>query len=150
MNHPDDYIEVETSFLGDATGEVFAVKEASTLSRQPIERSFETQSGFLVLVKPVGNRYSLSFKRQIGTPPTSSIFLTPDEARRLSNLLGPDFESDTADPYAGNISEFEFASLSPKYGKSSANNHLVAIVGTLTLIVVIAVVAYQLKFHTGQ
>lgn len=150
MNHPDDHIDIKASFQGDETGEVFAVKEAEPLHIESYGRSFETQSGFLVLVKPIGNRYSLSFKRQIGTPPTSSIFLTPDEARRLSNLLGPNFESDTADPYTDNASQFEFASLSPKYGKSNSGGHLVAIVGTLTLIVVIAVVAYQLRFHTGQ
>ena len=89
MNHPDDYVQSTTPFYGDQTGEVFALKEEAPPELESYDRSFETQSGFLVLVKPVGNRYSLSFKRQLGTPPTSSIFLTPDEAHRLANILGP-------------------------------------------------------------
>ncbi len=89
MTHPDDYVQSTTPFYGDQTGEVFALKEEAQPELESYDRSFETQSGFLVLVKPVGNRYSLSFKRQLGTPPTSSIFLTADEAVRLANILGP-------------------------------------------------------------
>ncbi len=137
-------------FYGDETGEVFAVKEEERPKLETYQHYFETQSGFLVIVKPIGNIYSLSFKRQLGTPPTSFISLTPDEARRLSNLLGPKFEAEAADGYAAddvNIAEYtSFARHSPKYGKTTFGGRLAVIVGTLTLFVVIAIITYQLKF----
>jgi hypothetical protein len=150
LSHSEDYIETSTPFYGDKTGEVFAVKEEESAKLETYEHHFETQSGFLVIVKPIGNTYSLSFKRQLGTPPTSFISLTPDEARRLSNLLGPKFEAEAVDGYPvdeANIAEYtSFARHSPKYGKTTFGGRLAVIAGTLTLLVVIAIITYQLKF----
>ncbi len=88
MKYPDDYTRPRSQFLGDQTGEIFtAPPESISFTGEHSECSFETQSGYLVLVKQLGSRLALSFKRQIGTPPTSSIFLTTDEARRLANVL---------------------------------------------------------------
>jgi K+/H+ antiporter YhaU regulatory subunit KhtT len=139
-------------FYGDETGEVFSVKEAERPKLETYTHSFETQSGFLVIVKPIGNVYSLSFKRQLGTPPTSFVTLTPDEARRLSNLLGPKFQPEAAEAYAEEMemAEYSFAKHAPKYGKNSFGGPLAVIIGTMTLLVVIAIVTYQIKFHTGQ
>jgi len=55
-----------------------------------LEFALETQSGFLVVVKGSGNdgRVSLAVRRRVGTPPSSSIALAPDEVKRLINLLG--------------------------------------------------------------
>src|SRR5579864_4738829 len=82
MKRSDDYRQPDANFpSGDTRGDLLSV-HLDTLSRnQAVERSFETQSGYMVLIKQLGSRYALSFKRQIGTPPTSSIFLTSDEAR---------------------------------------------------------------------
>ncbi|MBS1996623.1 MAG: hypothetical protein JSS86_09945 [Cyanobacteria bacterium SZAS LIN-2] len=55
-----------------------------------LEFALETQSGFLVVVKGSGNdgRVNLAVRRRVGTPPSSSIALAPDEVKRLINLLG--------------------------------------------------------------
>jgi len=50
----------------------------------------DTQSGFLVVIKRIDSRLALSVKRRLGTPPVSSILLTPDESLKLSRILaGP-------------------------------------------------------------
>src|ERR1700728_4549269 len=86
MKYPDDTTQPRNQFYGDQTGEIFTLTEKSAeFAAEHTESSFETQSGYLVLVKQLGSRLALSFKRQIGTPPTSSIFLTNDEAKRLAN-----------------------------------------------------------------
>jgi len=48
----------------------------------------DTQSGFLVVIKRIDSRLALSVKRRLGTPPVSSILLTPDESLKLSRILG--------------------------------------------------------------
>jgi len=54
-----------------------------------LEFALETQSGFLVVVKGSGNdgRVTLAVRRRVGTPPASAIALTPNEVKRLVNLL---------------------------------------------------------------
>ncbi len=51
------------------------------------ERVVDTQSGFLIVIKRLTDKLSLSVKRRIGTPPTSSVSLTPDESLKLSRIL---------------------------------------------------------------
>jgi hypothetical protein len=52
------------------------------------ERVVDTQSGYLVVLKRVdGSRVALSVKRRIGTPPSTSILLTPDEQVKLAKIL---------------------------------------------------------------
>ena len=90
MKQPDDFKQPEAPLRDDETARAFPALTADRSRHQAVERSFETQSGYLVLIKQLGSRYALSFKRQIGTPPSSSIFLTSDEAKRLSNMFGSD------------------------------------------------------------
>jgi len=92
LKQPDDYRQPDARFRDDETAGTFSEEIHSR--RQTVERSFETQSGYLVLIKQLGSRYALSFKRQIGTPPSSSIFLTSDEAKRLSNMFGSNHQAD--------------------------------------------------------
>ncbi len=51
------------------------------------EKTVDTQSGFKITIKPSGDQQSLSVKRQVGTVPSSSILLTPDESLKLSRIL---------------------------------------------------------------
>ena len=90
LKQPDDYRQPEAPFHDDETAEKLIDSQESFPTHQAVERSFETQSGYLVLIKQLGSRYALSFKRQIGTPPTSSIFLTVDEGQRLANIFNSD------------------------------------------------------------
>jgi hypothetical protein len=60
------------------------------------ERVVDTQSGFLVVIKKIDTRLALSVKRRIGTPPVSSILLTPDESLKLSNILATPLETGAA------------------------------------------------------
>lgn len=85
----DDHRSSKTPFTGDQTGDIFA-DTSNLVSQSPITtvRTVETQSGFLVVLKDVEDRTSLSVKRKIGTPPQSHVLLTADEVRKLSRILG--------------------------------------------------------------
>ncbi|MBZ0188982.1 MAG: hypothetical protein K8F91_22245, partial [Candidatus Obscuribacterales bacterium] len=87
MTYSDDYASPQAPFQGDPTGDIFS--EPDVVSQSPLTsvRVVETQSGFLVAVKEVDSRYSLSVKRRIGTPPTSHVLLTGDESLKLSRIL---------------------------------------------------------------
>ncbi len=149
MNYSDDYVNSTAPFQGDETGEVFAIKEQEAIKLSPYERSFETQSGFLVLVKPVGSRFSLSFKRQIGTLPSSSISLTPDEAHRLANILKPNPNSEDEMDYAQDGRTAYINLVRPVRSKQSrVVEATVLILGTVLMCSVMVVIAYQL--HHGQ
>jgi hypothetical protein len=52
------------------------------------ECQIETQSGFMLVFKGLKDKATLSIRRKVGTPPSSAVTLTPDELRRLSNLVG--------------------------------------------------------------
>lgn len=71
------------------------MKPSAQLNQAPtdqtdLEFALETLSGFLVVVKGSGNdgRVTLAVRRRVGTPPASAIGLTPDEVKRLINVLG--------------------------------------------------------------
>jgi len=81
----DDYA---STFSGDETGDIFDAPDVVRQSPTTTERVVDTQSGFLVVIKRVDSRFSLSVKRRLGTPPVSSILLTPDESIKLSKILG--------------------------------------------------------------
>lgn len=51
------------------------------------ECQLETQSGFMLVFKGAKDKATLSVRRKVGTPPSSAVTLTPDELRRLSNLV---------------------------------------------------------------
>jgi hypothetical protein len=80
----DDYA---STFSGDDTGDIFDAPDVVRQSPTTTERVVDTQSGFLVVIKRVDSRLSLSVKRRLGTPPVSSILLTPDESLKLSRIL---------------------------------------------------------------
>lgn len=82
MNFSDDQASPATP-----AGDIFG---ADLISNSPTtsERVVDTQSGYLVVLKKVdGSRVALSVKRRIGTPPGTSILLTPDEQVKLSKIL---------------------------------------------------------------
>ncbi len=87
----DDYTSSSQSqapFAGDQTGDIFQ-SEDNVVAQSPVTtvRMVETQSGFLVVLKDVEERVSLSVKRKIGTPPASQVLLTSDESLKLSRIL---------------------------------------------------------------
>ncbi len=84
MSFSDDYA---STFSGDDTGDIFDAPDVVRQSPTTNERVVDTQSGFLVVIKRVDSRLSLSVKRRLGTPPVSSILLTPDESLKLSRIL---------------------------------------------------------------
>lgn len=85
MAFSDDYA---STFSNDESGDIFDAPDVVRQSPTTTERVVDTQSGFLVVVKRIDSRFSLSVKRRIGTPPASSILLTPDESVKLSKILG--------------------------------------------------------------
>lgn len=86
MSYSDDYASPRASFSGDDTD---YLDSADPIQDSPVtaERVVDTQSGFLVVIKRLESRLSLSVKRRIGTPPSSSILLTQDESFQLSRIL---------------------------------------------------------------
>jgi hypothetical protein len=90
LSFSDDHASPAAPFFGDETGEIFETPDVVFHSPTTTERVVDTQSGFLVVVKRVDSRLALSVKRRLGTPPVSSILLTPDESLKLSRILaGP-------------------------------------------------------------
>ncbi len=90
MSFSDDHASSAAPFFGDETGEIFDAPETGALLPAGSERLVDTQSGFIVVVKRVDSRQSLSVRRRLGTPPVSSVLLTPDESLKLSRILaGP-------------------------------------------------------------
>ena len=87
MNYSDDHLSPAASFSGDETGQIFDTPDVVRQSPTTNERVVDTQSGFLVVVKRVESRITISVKRRIGTPPASAIQLTLDESIKLSAIL---------------------------------------------------------------
>lgn len=72
-------------FSGDQSG--LDYPDVLLQSPTTTERIVDTQSGFLLVIKRMGERLALSCKRRVGTPPSSNILLTPDESIKLSKIL---------------------------------------------------------------
>jgi hypothetical protein len=87
LSYSDDQVSSAKPFVGDETGTIFNAPDVVLQSPTTTERVIDTQSGFLVVVKHLGIRDTLSVRRRIGTPPSSSILLTPDESLRLAQIL---------------------------------------------------------------
>lgn len=86
MSYPDDPTSSATPY--GETGDVFGGSDVVSSSPTTSERIVDTQSGYLVVVRRVdGLRVALSVKRRLGTPPSSSILLTPDEQVKLAKIL---------------------------------------------------------------
>lgn len=91
MTYSDDSASPASQFTGDSNGKIFDLPDLLPNSPTTTERVVDTQSGFLVVIKRLGERLGLAVKRQMGTPPSSTIILTPDEALKLSRILGTSF-----------------------------------------------------------
>lgn len=87
MNFSDDHSSPAAPFTGDS-GQIFDHNDVVFSSPTTNERVVDTQSGFLVVVKKLGARISLSVRRHLGTPPSSQLILTPDESVKLARILG--------------------------------------------------------------
>ncbi|MBX9690480.1 MAG: hypothetical protein K2X27_27440 [Candidatus Obscuribacterales bacterium] len=97
MSFSEDSSSSAAPFSGDSSGQIFDLPDMVASSPTTSERVLDTQSGFLLVVKKLNERLSLSVKRQIGTPPSSSVSLTPDESLKLSRILESSFSSDDFD-----------------------------------------------------
>ena len=105
MSFSDDYASPPQPFSGDETGDIFQEQQQDLIWDSPTttERVVDTQSGFVVVLRRVDSRLALSVKRRLGTPPVSSILLTPDESLKLARILaGPQLTERT--PVTGTIS----------------------------------------------
>jgi hypothetical protein len=87
MSFSDDHASPAAPFSGDNTGDIFNAPDVVLNSPMTIERVVDTQSGFLVVVRKLDERHALMVRRRLGTPPSSSIVLTPDESLKLSRIL---------------------------------------------------------------
>ena len=147
MKQPDDHRQPEAPFYSNETGASLLGQQEPSAKLQAVERSFETQSGYLVLIKQLGSRYALSFKRQIGTPPTSSIFLTADEGQRLANIFNltqrKHLEHSPAVDLQQNISAIR--SLQSPRRKRAVVMPTTLFLVSLILSIVLAILAYQLQ-----
>ena len=85
MTFSEDPTSPPAPFSGD--GSIFDHPDVLLQSPTTSERVVDTQSGFLVVIKRMGERLALSCKRRVGTPPSSSVLLTPDESLKLSKIL---------------------------------------------------------------
>lgn len=94
MSFSDDPSSPAAPFSGDNTGQIFDLPDMVQSSPTTTERVVDTQSGFLVVVKKIGDKISLFIKRQVGTPPSSSVPLTADETIKLSKILSSSFSGD--------------------------------------------------------
>ncbi len=83
----NDQPSPQAPFSGDETGSIFDAPDLVLQSPTTTERTVETQSGFLVVIKRLEERLALSVKRCLGTPPSSSVLLTPDESLKLARIL---------------------------------------------------------------
>ena len=147
MKQPDDYRQSDAPLRDNDLAGAFLDHQANP-RRLTVERSFETQSGYLVLIKQLGSRYALSFKRQIGTPPTSSIFLTVDEGQRLANMFSSNPKEDDeaeygtpAEDFKANIDDLRHI----KRRKSPIAMPTTLFVISLVLWAVLAILAFQLQ-----
>lgn len=103
MSYSEDPSSPAAPFSGDSTGQIFELPDMVQGSVTTTERVVDTQSGFLIVVKRLTDKLSLSVKRRIGTPPASSVSLTPDESLKLSRILStsivdPEVEAQSEPP----------------------------------------------------
>lgn len=91
MSYSEDQTPPTAPFSGDASGQIFETPDMVATSPETTERVVDTQSGFLLVVKKVSDRLALSIKRNVGTPPSSSVSMTPDESLKLSRILASSF-----------------------------------------------------------
>jgi hypothetical protein len=93
MSFSEDPTSPAAPFSGDGSGQIFEMPDMVAGSPTTSERVVDTQSGFLVVIKRLNDHLCLSIKRQIGTPPNSSVSLTPDESLKLSRIIAGSLSS---------------------------------------------------------
>ncbi len=94
MSFSEDPSSAHAPFTGDSSGQIFDLPDMVSGSPTTSERVVDTQSGFLLVVKKLNDRLALSIKRNVGTPPSSSVSLTQDESSRLSRILASSFSGE--------------------------------------------------------
>jgi len=95
-----------TPFAGDGSGKIFDAPDMVWATSAAPERVVDTQSGFLVVIRKQGDTQSLLVKRRLGTPPSSTVTLTPDEGIKLARiLLGNANEQTVAQAFAPEAQE---------------------------------------------
>lgn len=94
MSFSEDPSSAAAPFSGDNSGQIFDLPDLVSSAPTSSERVVDTQSGFLVVVKKINQEISLFIKRQVGTPPSSFVPLTPDESIKLSRILSSSFSED--------------------------------------------------------
>lgn len=121
MTYSEDHASPPAPFSGD--GSVFDHPDVLLQSPTTNERVVDTQSGFLVVVRRMGERLALSCKRRVGTPPSSNILLTPDESVKLSKILAASIigldeptDQNAGNPALGGRRRFPFTTPTPKRG----------------------------------
>jgi hypothetical protein len=85
MSFSEDSATPAAPFTGD--GSVFDQPDVVFNLPTTSERVVDTQSGFLLVIRRLGDRLAMTCKRRVGTPPSSAILLTPDETIKLSRAL---------------------------------------------------------------
>jgi hypothetical protein len=127
MQYPDDKREPEpSSFFSDGSGGIFDAHDLdpSMIWQSPTthERVVDTQSGFLVVLKRgESERLLLSVKRRLGTPPSSSIALTPDECLKLSKILAGNWDPERI---YGSVSDEAQAYLRKQRARFNSNSKI--------------------------
>jgi hypothetical protein len=149
LKQPDDYRQPDAPFRDDETAGGSLDQQGPLFRRQTVERSFETQSGYLVLIKQLGSRYALSFKRQIGTPPTTSIFLTADEGKRLADMFGSNSRPQSEDCISDGLKE-SIDSLRSLRNRSKSPFTILTVLFIITIILCAAVTIFVYQTQITQ
>jgi hypothetical protein len=138
MTFSEDPATPAAPFSGD--GSIFDQPDVLMSLPTTNERVVDTQSGFLLVIRRMGERLALSCKRRVGTPPSSAILLTADESIKLSKILAystagieyHDGEASAGSSNAGNRRRFAGSSGTGRRRRLSA----IAIAALLVCIVV--------------
>lgn len=122
MNFSEDPSSPAAPFSGDKSGQIFDLPDMVSGSPTTSERVLDTQSGFLVVVKKMGDELSLYIKRRLGTPPSSFVALTPDESVKLSKILGSSFSAESLSEEALNRTSKRRRAASKLFGGINTEN----------------------------
>lgn len=151
-------------FHGDESGDIFNHEKNALPQTKPTDyHNLETQSGFELVLKKIKNKTMFLVKRKIGTPPTSQIILTPDEANRFAHILtnseSAGNEANINDQASSSFADFDEFSLENYRASRSKNNKkdsklhksvkIIAVIVAIKVLVLIGLVFGGIS-HFGQ
>lgn len=87
MSRSDEPPHPSAPFAGDGSGKIFDAPDMVWSPSAAAEQVVDTQSGFMVVIRQAEGKQSLLVKRRLGTPPSSTVTLTPDESVQLAKIL---------------------------------------------------------------